>query len=129
MKKIIIIFIILSLAFFAGCQKQKEGNMDANFSPKSIKTKVVEILSKNSLSVEIVETKTDKFKVGDIVKAEFTDSNKRAMEIIEGLKIESIIQLHYVDIDNNYEKNPELIKCDGLDVYDVDGNEIVIFYR
>ncbi|MFN7252910.1 MAG: hypothetical protein ACK4M9_19380 [Anaerobacillus sp.] len=129
MKKIIIIFIILSLVIFAGCQKQKDGNIDADFSPESIKTKVVEILSEKSLSVEIVEKKTDKFKVGDIVKAEFTDSNKRAMEIIEGLNTGGIIQLHYVDIDNNYEKNLDLIKCDGLDVYDVDGNEIVIFYR
>lgn len=112
-----------------GCQKQKEGNMDANFSPKPMKTKIVAIIDDKSLSVEIVETKTDKFKSGDIVKATFTESNNRAKEIIDGLNDGDIILLHYVDIDNDYEKNPDLIRSDGLDVYDADGNEIVILYR
>ena len=98
------------------------------------KAKIVDIVSKNSIVVEImneVEHEKDEYSLSnrEIISVIFSEDNQRAIDLISKLQAGSIINISRYDTTKPQTAMPyRILECIGIDIFDDNGDTIVEYF-
>lgn len=139
-KKVLIIsFLLLVIAgvvIVVAMNRNCIGNRESGYGAHVLSDKavIIDIPSSTCIVVEIMneaEHEKNEYSLsnGDIVSAVFSKDNQRAIDFIAKLHVGSIINISRNDTTKPQNTSPYItLECQGIDIYDDKGEEIVEFF-
>ena len=112
------------------------GNRESGYGAHVLSDKavIIDIPSTTCIVVEIMnepEHEKNEYSLsnGDIVSACFSEDNQRAIDFIGKLHVGSIVNISRYDTTKPQNTSPYItLECQGIDIYDDKGKEIVEFF-